>query len=115
MTWNMPMGAYGLAIPIPIDLNLGSDSRRVLDQAITETLGENRAVEVWTAVVEGHPAVELLRAAENAELLVVGSRGHGAFTGMFLGSVSEHCVTHSPRRLSSYATAPTPPERGGGP
>ncbi len=90
------MGAYGYAIPIPADLNLGSDSRRVLDQAIAETLGENQAVKVSSTVVEGHPAVELLNAAENAELLVVGSRGHGAFTGMLLGSVSEHCVSHSP-------------------
>ncbi len=96
MAWDVPMGGYGLAIPIPLDLNLASDSRRVLDQAIAQTLGENEAAKVWTTVVEGHPAVELLKAAENAELLVVGSRGHGAFTGMLLGSVSEHCVSHSP-------------------
>lgn len=94
--WDVPMGGYGLAIPVPLDLNLASDSRRVLDQAIAQTLGENGAAKVWTTVIEGHPAVELLKAAETAELLVVGSRGHGAFTGMLLGSVSEHCVSHSP-------------------
>ena len=46
-------------------------------------------------MVGGPPALELLKAAQNADLLVVGSRGHGAFAGMLLGSVSEHCVTHS--------------------
>ncbi|MGI8750841.1 MAG: universal stress protein [Acidimicrobiales bacterium] len=96
MTWDVPMGSYGLAIPLPLDLNLERDSRRVLDQTIAETLGENGTAKIWSTVVEGHPAVELLRAAEDAELLVVGSRGHGAFSGMLLGSVSEHCVAHSP-------------------
>ncbi|MEU3985934.1 universal stress protein [Streptomyces sp. NPDC026672] len=46
-------------------------------------------------VVEGHPAAALTEAAKDAELLVVGSRGHGAFTGMLLGSVSHHCVHHA--------------------
>jgi nucleotide-binding universal stress UspA family protein len=38
----------------------------------------------------------LLKAAEGADLLVVGSRGHGGFAGMLLGSVSEHVAAHSP-------------------
>jgi nucleotide-binding universal stress UspA family protein len=38
----------------------------------------------------------LLSVAERGELLVVGHRGRGAFAGMTLGSVSEHCVHHAP-------------------
>jgi nucleotide-binding universal stress UspA family protein len=43
----------------------------------------------------GHPAQVLIDQSEEAGLLVVGSRGHGAFTGMMLGSVSLYCVTHA--------------------
>jgi nucleotide-binding universal stress UspA family protein len=52
-------------------------------------------VKVSTVIVEGHPAAELLDQSAGADLLVLGSRGHGAFAGMLLGSVSEHCLAHA--------------------
>jgi nucleotide-binding universal stress UspA family protein len=48
------------------------------------------------AIVQGPPAQVLLDAAAGAQMLVVGSRGHGTLAGMLLGSVSQHCVQHAP-------------------
>jgi nucleotide-binding universal stress UspA family protein len=45
--------------------------------------------------VMGHPAKVLLDAAADAALLVVGSRGRGGFTGMLLGSVSQHVIARA--------------------
>ena len=52
-------------------------------------------VPVTGEVAEGHPADVLVRTATGADLLVVGSRGHGGFAGMLLGSVSSHAVHHA--------------------
>jgi nucleotide-binding universal stress UspA family protein len=48
-----------------------------------------------TLVVQGHPAPALVEASKGADLLVVGSRGHGEFVGMLIGSVSEYCTTNA--------------------
>ena len=68
-------------------------------------------VDVRTSVPMEHAARALLRAAVGAELLVVGSRGHGGVAALVLGSVSERCLTHSPCSVavvSATATANLP-------
>lgn len=44
----------------------------------------------------GHPAARLLADADDAELIVLGGRGHGGFAGLLLGSVSQRVATHAP-------------------
>jgi len=94
MAWEYPT-SFGWIPPYPTEFDPGLDTRKALDATVEEALGTNPPVEVESVVVEGRPATELLEAAKGADLLVVGCRGHGALTGMFLGSVSQHCMTHA--------------------
>lgn len=52
--------------------------------------------ELLQTTAEGKPGPTLCSIARDADLLVVGSRGHGEIGGMMLGSVSQHCTHHSP-------------------
>ncbi|RCW46175.1 nucleotide-binding universal stress UspA family protein [Halopolyspora algeriensis] len=66
------------------------------ENTVNTVLGERDfSVPVRTRVVQGNSAQVLLDAARDAELLVVGSRGHGGFVGALLGSVSQKCVHHA--------------------
>ena len=47
-------------------------------------------------VVRGRPVRTLLERGEGAQLIVVGCRGRGGFTGMLLGSTSQALIAHSP-------------------
>jgi len=93
--WEFPTPMSWLP-PNPSDVDRAkADAGRDLEQTVAEVLGDDQGVDIDLTVVEGHAAPVLLEAARGASLLVVGSRGHGEFTGMLLGSVSEHCVTHA--------------------
>jgi nucleotide-binding universal stress UspA family protein len=94
-TWEYPT-SLGWAPAWPPGWDPGGEATTALAKVVQNVLGTHQDIEVRQQVLEGHPAVALLNAAEHADLLVVGSRGHGAFSGMLLGSVSEHCSTHSP-------------------
>ena len=92
VSWGYPVdfgaGAFG-------EFDPEANARDVLAKAVADVLDPADAERVHQHVVAGHPARVLLDAAAGAALLVVGSRGHGGFAGMLLGSVSQHVVAHA--------------------
>ena len=70
-------------------------ARKELDEALTAAFGEDTPPGLEASVVFGHPVKALVKASRDATLLVVGSRGHGTFRGLLVGSVSSACVAHA--------------------
>ncbi len=85
---------FGLGFYLPDDYDPASNARKTLDDAIEKVRDAFDGVKFIPVVVEGHPAPALVEAARGADLLVVGSRGRGEFSGMLLGSVSQFCADH---------------------
>jgi nucleotide-binding universal stress UspA family protein len=93
-TWEWPT-SYGWVAPIPDSWDPEVDATKMLEDILARLREKHPKTAVRSMVVEGHPAPVLIKASRGAELLVVGSRGHGEFSGMLLGSVGEHCVSHA--------------------
>ncbi len=92
ITWELPT-TFGWVPPYPSDFNPAGDAQQAADEEVNAALSSYPDVEAQTTVVEGHPAPTLVEASRGAELLVLGSRGHGEFAGMLLGSVTQHLVS----------------------
>ncbi|MGO9029742.1 MAG: universal stress protein [Acidimicrobiales bacterium] len=93
-TWEWP-ASYGWALQLPEGFDPAADAATMLDGALEPVRRDHPELEIRTLVVEGTPASVLVKASNGADLLVVGSRGHGEFAGMLLGSVSQHCMTNA--------------------
>jgi nucleotide-binding universal stress UspA family protein len=94
ITWQWPTG-LGPAMAFPAGYDPEGDARTMLDEDLGPMAASHPAVVIGSRVIEGRAAEVLVEASRTAELLVVGSRGHGAFAGMLLGSVSQHCASHA--------------------
>jgi nucleotide-binding universal stress UspA family protein len=98
LAWTPPMIAAGPwpgMVPIPAPADDEQDAKAALAELVDDVLDHIPKVEVEQRVVHGPPAQALIDAARDAQLLVVGSRGHGGFAGLLLGSVSQQCAQHA--------------------
>ncbi|MBU3865762.1 universal stress protein [Streptomyces sp. 4503] len=71
------------------------ECRRLLSETVAGRTAAHPEVELHHEVVRGHPVQILTKASEHALGLFVGTRGHGGFTGMLLGSVSQGVLHHA--------------------
>ncbi|MFJ8162515.1 universal stress protein [Streptomyces sp. NPDC096136] len=90
--WTIP--ATSSFVPVPAS-DLEAAARQALAHAVDQERHTAPEVPLNTHIVLGHPAQLLVDTANGADLLVVGSRGLGGFTGTLLGSVSRYCVEHA--------------------
>jgi nucleotide-binding universal stress UspA family protein len=102
--WHRPV-AYGYPVPISPLSSAEEIAGRVLRTATDEIVQEpGEPVPITGKIVEGNAAKILLEESQDADLLVIGSRGHGGFVEALLGSTGQHCV--------HYATCPVVVIRG---
>lgn len=91
-TWHLPV-SYGVG-PVPA-WNPGEDMAKCLTQAVDDVFGPDRPAGLELQVIEGNAAGILVDRSEGAFMVVVGSRGHGGFAGLLLGSVSAAVAEHA--------------------
>jgi nucleotide-binding universal stress UspA family protein len=75
---------------------LGRDAERFLVSEVEKLRADAPDVEIDARAIEGPAATVLVEVAKGADLLVLGTRGHGGFTGLLLGSVSQQVSHHAP-------------------
>ena len=93
--WSIPATTYSTFTMPLVDSDAMQRAAEETLHAATALAARDTGVVVEERVVEGPAAQALLHEADDAALLVVGSRGHGGFAGLLLGSVSQQLVHHA--------------------
>lgn len=99
IAWHYPIAAGGGFGWAPVEMDDRIDMQAIAEKTLTESIDQvarpESAVTIEQRVVEGYAPSVLVDASAHADLLVVGSRGHGTFTEALIGSVSQNCAHHA--------------------
>lgn len=90
IAWEYP----AMFFPVP-NWSPGNDAKLILSTAIKQAFGDEPPADLDSKVLCGYAATVLIEQSKFADMLVLGSRGHGGFAGLLLGSVSAVCAQHS--------------------
>lgn len=91
--WHYPV--HNGMTPAPVGWDPAIDAAHVLNHSLATAFGDKVPDGLRASVREGHPAQVLIQASAEDDMLVVGSRGHGGFVGLLIGSVSMYCAEHA--------------------
>ncbi|WDF31857.1 universal stress protein [Arthrobacter agilis] len=83
--WQYPL-VFG--VHTPMDWNYEELGGQALDQALLEAFPDRYPCTIKRRLLNGSPAQTLIEESRDASMVVIGSRGHGGFSGLLLGSVS---------------------------
>jgi nucleotide-binding universal stress UspA family protein len=96
IAWQSPAASgLGWGVAMVDDTDYAELAANTVGEAISKAADPASQVRVRPVVGEGNAAQVLLEASAGADLLVVGSRGHGGFASALLGSVGLHCTHHA--------------------
>ena len=93
--WHFPVIGWSA---VPQSFSPEADMEKLLTRTVDEAFGPERPKTIRLRVLEGEAAHMLLDVSDGALMVVVGSRGHGGFAGLLIGSVS--------MKLAELATCP---------
>ena len=96
-SWSMPFVADPLAMMpmmFPVE-EMVSEADKIVSAAAAIITGVDSKIQVATRIERGAASEYLIAAGKSADLLVVGSRGHGGFAGLLLGSVAQQVANHA--------------------
>ena len=79
----------------PANWSPEADAREIVDTAAKEVFGGDLPSWFRATTRRGSIARTLIEESEGAAMLILGSRGHGGFVGLLLGSVSAACAEHA--------------------
>ncbi|WP_405064885.1 universal stress protein [Kribbella sp. NBC_01510] len=95
--WSSPFLTYadGASMLQFDEHKIQEEARLLVAESVAGAAADHPDVQWTTELVSGSAAQTLVRRSESADLMVVGSRGRGGFTGLLLGSVSQSVLHHA--------------------